>query len=302
MNTDMKVMQKLLYFDGFGFFGQAYVRQCHFRLVCGLVLATGLGACQSAPTTVTPVTYQGAAPEDRTYNRGEIAKVRTSLAAQYIAERKLDAAKRQLETALQADSRYAPAYDMMGVLLNTEGSPANLAQADEYFRRAIALDANFMPARNNYGVYLSQIGKYQEAIAQFEIAGAALGYEGRTRALENLGMTYNKIGQTAKAKEAFIRAIEANTGSAVARVELINLFLDEGNVLFAKRLYDELNSMAGNRQLPAEVLLQGVRIAILQGSQNQQQLLSQQLLSWYPLSDEARRLKAWLSNPSQPLK
>lgn len=272
-------------------------------LMGGACMIALLSACQSTPSATTPINYQGTAPDERSSNRNEIARVRTALAAQYIGERKLDAAKRQLETALQADSRYAPAYDMMGVLLKTEGSPTNLARADEYFRRAIGLDGKFMPARNNYGVYLSQIGNHQAAISQFEIAGSALGYEGRSRALENLGMTYKKIAQTAKAKEAFIRAIEADDGSIIARVELIHLFLDEGNMLFAKRLYDELSTMAGTQQqLPAEVLLQGIRIAILQGSQNQQQLLSQQLLSLYPLSDEAKRLKAWLSNPSKPLK
>lgn len=263
--------------------------------------AIGLSACQSAPTTIDSTTYQGAAPEDRGYNRAEAAKARTALAAQYIGERKLDAAKRQLEIALQADNRYAPAYDMMGVLYNSEGSPQNVAKAEGYFRRAIEIDGQFMPARNNYGVYLSQLERYREAITQLEIAGSTLGYEGRARALENLGIVYKKLGQIDTAKEIFARAIDANSDSAVARVELIDVFLQEGNVVLAKRLYDDLNRLAGNRQLPAEVLLQGVRIAVLQGNQSQQQQLAQRLLSWYPLSDEAVRLKQWLADPSKPL-
>lgn len=260
-----------------------------------------LAGCQSVPTVMSPSTYQGTAPEDRVYDKGKVAEVRTQLAAQYIRERKLDDAKRQLESALQADSRYAPAYDMMGVLLQTEGSPANLAKADEYFRRSLSLDANFMQARNNYGVYLTQMGKYSEAIVELERAGSTLGYEGRSRALENLGMAYMKVGQTDKAKEAFIRAIEASNDSAIARVELINIFLLEGNSLLAKQLYDELTVMAGSRQLPAEVLMQGIKIAILQDNQAQRQQLSQRLLSVHPLSDEAKRLKTWLANPGQPL-
>lgn len=266
----------------------------------GAVLLVGCNSTTSTPT-ITPTNYQGTAPENRLIERGRVAEVRTQLAAQYISERKLDEAKRQLETALQSNNRYAPAYEMMGVLLQTEGSPSNLAKADEYFRRSLSLDGNSMKARNNYGVYLAQIGKHREAIAQFEVAGAALGYEGRATALENLGMSYVKIGQSAKAKEAFIRAMDADRNSAIARIELINILLAEGNSLLAKQLYDELTVMAGSRQLPAEIMLQGIKISILQGNQILQQQLSQRLLSVHPLSDEAKRLKTWLANPQKPL-
>ena len=136
--------------------------------------------------------YQGSAPvsNNKNLNKQEIARVRTSLAAQYIRKNELDAAQRQLEKAFAANSRYAPAYDMMGVLLQQEGSRLNLEKADAYFKKAIALDGDFEQARNNYGVYLSQMKRYSEAAQQFEIAGSALGYEGRISALENLGRTY----------------------------------------------------------------------------------------------------------------
>lgn len=275
------------------------MKRCFVLVLAGAMAVSG---CKSTSTpAITPTNYQGTAPENRVIERGRVAEVRTQLAAQYIGERKLDEAKRQLETALQSNNRYAPAYEMMGVLLQTEGSPSNLAKADEYFRRALSLDSSSMKTRNNYGVYLAQIGKHREAIAQFEIAGSALGYEGRAKALENLGMSYMKIGQSAKAKQAFIRAMDADNNTAIARIELINIFLAEGNSLLAKQLYDELTVMAGTRQLPAEIMLQGIKIAVLQGNQTLQQQLSQKLLSVHPLSDEAKRLKAWLANPRKPL-
>lgn len=266
--------------------------------VLGCVLL--LAGCQTT-TTTTVSNYQGAPVDNRASGKSEVARVRTALAAQYIAERKLDIAKRQLETAFEADSRYAPAYDMMGILLQTEGSAANLAKADEYFRRAISLDSGFIQAYNNYGVYLSLVGKDREAIQYFQKAGSTLGYENRTQALENLGLTYKKLGNKANAKESFIRAVEVNTGSAVARMELIDIFLAEGNSLIAKRLYDELNDMAGGYDLPARVMFQGVRIAIAQGNRVQQQAIAQKLLSVHPLSNEAKRLKQWLQNPTKPL-
>lgn len=268
--------------------------------VLGVSVLT-LTGCQTTVAPPKSTTYQGGAIDGKTYDKSEIARVRTELAAQYIAERKLDVAKRQLETAFSANNRYAPAYDMMGVLLQTEGSAPNLVKAEEYFKKAISLDANFTQAYNNYGVYLAQVGKYREALQYFQKAGSTLGYEGRTKALENLGLTHLKLGENTAAKEAFIRAVEANTGTVVARIELIDILLSEGNSLIAKRLYDELDKMAGGYDLPARVMLQGIKIAISQGDRIQQQRLAQKLLGVHPLSDEAKRLKTWLQNPNQPL-
>ena len=152
-----------------------------------------LSGCQSTPNNDplngTPYQTSTQPNNNRKLDQQEIARVRTTLAAQYIRKNELDAAQRQLEKALAADSRHAPAYDMMGVLLQQEGSRLNLEKADQYFKKAIALDKDFDQAHNNYGVYLSQMKRYKEAAEQFEIAGAALGYEGRISALENLGRT-----------------------------------------------------------------------------------------------------------------
>lgn len=272
------------------------------RLLAGLAVMTTMGllsACQSTPTPMS-ATYHGGA--SRTYDGNEAAKARTNLAAQYIRERKLDHARQQLEQAFEANNRYAPAYDMMGVLLQAEGSPANMAKADDYFRRAIALDKSFMPARNNYGQYLAKMGRDHEAIAQFEVAGTTLGYEGRSIALENLGVVYLKVKNYPKAKDAFIRSIDADRNNLTARVELIDMLLSEKNTLLAKNVYDDLLNLAGNQDLPARVLMQGIKLAISQNNQAAQQRLSQQLLATHPLSDEAKRLKAWLANPDRPLR
>lgn len=263
------------------------------------VLAMLLSACQTTTPTSnnTTATYAGAG-SDRT----EAARIRTQLAAQYIRERKLDIALQQLEIAMASDARYAPAYDMMGVLLQTEGSARNMARADEYFRKALGIDPNFSQSRNNYGVYLSAMGKYNEAIAQFEIAGTTLGYEGRAASLENMGRAYLALKNPDKAKASFLRALDANSARIDARVELTDIFLNENNLIFAKEAYDEVLARVGNQQLPPRLLFQGIRIADMQKATSQRQRLAQQLLALYPLSEEAKKLKAWLSDPTKPLR
>lgn len=271
------------------------------KMVLVLATLTLLAGCQTTQKTQRASgTYQGVAPTERgAADKTELARVRTAMAAQYIQERKLDEAHKQLEIAFKSDNRYAPAYDMMGNLLRLEGGTANLQKADTYFRRAIAMDPKFMQARNNYGVYLSEMGRHKEAIEQFSLVGNTLGYEGRASALENLGRTYLKIGQTKLAEDAFKRALEINPDTVVARIELIDITIDQKRTLQAKTYYDGLKALwqASGEPMPARLAYQGVRLSVLQNNPQERQTLSTLLLSQYPLSNEAKKLKTWLNNP-----
>ena len=129
------------------------------------------------------------------------SKVRTQLAAEYIRSGDLDSAKRSLDQALSVDSRDATANMMMGILLQQEGSKPNLEKAEHYFKRAISSEPDNAQARNNYGTYLYQMERYNDAIEQFRIAGATLGYDQRYQALENLGRIYLKLGDIASAEK-----------------------------------------------------------------------------------------------------
>ncbi|MGO1281590.1 MAG: type IV pilus biogenesis/stability protein PilW [Psychrobacter sp.] len=262
-----------------------------------------LTGCQSVPSdgVTSSTVYQGSS-DNRKSDQQEVARVRVALAAQYIRENDLDTAKRQLEKALSADSRYAPAYDMMGVLLQQEGSQRNLEKADEYFRKAISLDKDFEQANNNYGVYLSQMKRYREAAEQFEIAGSALGYTGRIGALENLGRTYLKLGDSSAASKAFLRALDGNRNSIIAHIELVDLLLEQHRVPQAQRLYDETLTLVRRQGVSSRLMLQGIKLAAAQNNITKRQQLAQQLLSTYPLSDEAKKLKTWLNNPEAPWK
>lgn len=277
------------------------------RIITILTLSIIMTGCAttSVPHSSVGGVYQGGDLSSKATDKAELAKVRTALAAQYIGEKKLDDAQKQLEIAFKAEPRYAPAYDMMGNLLSAEGSQTNLQKADEYYRRAISIDPEFTQARNNYGVYLSRMNRHKEAIEQFKIAGSKLGYDGRASSLENLGLTYLKVGDEKSAEDAFNRALDVDASAVVARMELIDILINQKRTLQAKEYYDGLKSlwqMYGD-PMPARLMYQGIRLSILQNNPTERQRLSTLLLSQYPLSDEAKKLKIWLHNPSgAPLK
>lgn len=238
-----------------------------------------LGGCQ----TVTTV------PNGTVKDPEQAARTRTAIAAEYIKKGDLDAAKRHLEQALTADPRSAEANNMMGILLQQEGSPINVKRAEDYYKRAISLKEDFAQAHNNYGVYLSSNKRYAEAIKQFEMAGATLGYDGRAAALENLGRTALMMNNSVRAQSAFEQATNADRNLAVSHFELAQLYLDQGKVSMAAARYNQYLKLVGGQPKAARALWVGMRLARLQQNGERLQELADQLQRVYPDSDEYKR-------------
>ncbi len=241
-----------------------------------------MAGCQSTVTEPTSMmkTAQGAP------NPEVAARARTAMAAEYIRGGDLDAAQRSLAIALKTEPRLPEANNMMGVLLQREGSEPNQIKAEEYFKKAISLKDDFAQARNNYGVFLSSRKRYAEAYTQFEIAGSQLGYTERYAALENLGITAKVLGKQAEAQQAFTQALQVNRNSLVARFELAQIFLTQNRIQAARTLYDEYLQLLGSQQQSASSLWLGMRIARQTQDTGRLQSLAERLQLSYPNSAE----------------
>lgn len=216
-------------------------------------------------------------------------KVRTQMAAEYIRSGDLDAAKRSLDQALKVDSSDSAANMMMGVLLQQEGSKTNLDKADAYFSRSISSDPKNAQARNNYGTYLYQIKRYNDAIQQFTIAGASLGYDQRYKALENLGRTYLKLGDVANAEKSFKQSLQVNRQSAVSMLELAEILYLQKNYVASRPLYEQYVRLVGQKNQGARALWIGLRVARANGDTLGMQELVNQLRAMFPESQEYQR-------------
>nr|WP_034587242.1 type IV pilus biogenesis/stability protein PilW [Acinetobacter sp. HR7] len=216
-------------------------------------------------------------------------KVRTQLAVEYLKTGDLDSAKRALDEALKINSRDAQANMMMGVLLQQEGSKANLEKAESYFKKAISAEPKNAQARNNYGTYLYQLERYNDAIEQFEIAGATLGYDQRYRALENLGRIYLKKGDLVNAEKSFKQALQANRDSYISMLELAEIFYLNQQFPAASKMYEQFVHAVGQKNQGARALWIGIRTARASGDQLGMQVLVNQLRALFPESQEYQR-------------
>jgi type IV pilus assembly protein PilF len=215
------------------------------------------------------------------------SEARVALAAEYIKKGELDAAQRALELAFKANPNSAEANLMMAVLLQSEGSSINLNKAERFFKKALRLKKDFAQAHNNYGVYLLERGRVAEAKAHLERAGGALGYSGRAQALENLGRVLVLQKNTPEAKKTFTRALQVDSTLAIARFELANIALNEGNVNIAKNLFSEYMKIVGKDNLRAQALWLGARIANSLGDSVGFEQFANKLYLAYPNSVES---------------
>ena len=233
-------------------------------------------ACQ------TPTTMVKKDPE-------KAIKVRTQLAAEYIKSGDLDSAKRTLDQALEMNSRDSAANMMMGILLQQEGSKVSMDKADAYFKRAISADPKNAQARNNYGTYLYQIERYNDAIEQLNVAGTTLGYDQRYKAFENVGRIYLKLGDMPNAEKSFKQALQVNRDSYISMLELSEIFYLKQQTAAATQLYEQFVRGVGQKNQGARALWIGIRNARANSDTMGMQALVNQLRALFPESPEYQR-------------
>ena len=216
-------------------------------------------------------------------------KVRTQLAAEYIKSGDLDSAKRTLDQALEMNSRDSAANMMMGILLQQEGSKVSMDKADAYFKRAISADPKNAQARNNYGTYLYQIERYNDAIEQLNVAATTLGYDQRYKAFENVGRIYLKLGDMTNAEKSFKQALQVNRDSYISMLELSEIFYLKQQTTAAKQLYEQFVRGVGQKNQGARALWIGIRNARANSDTMGMQALVNQLRALFPESPEYQR-------------
>lgn len=92
------------------------------------------------------------------------AQIHTELGAAYYSRGQIGVALEELKEAIKSGPRYAPAYNMLGLVYM---ELRDYAQAEESFQHAFSLDERNPEIHNNYGWFLCQRGRADDAIKHF---------------------------------------------------------------------------------------------------------------------------------------
>lgn len=202
------------------------------------------------------------------------------LGLSYLRAGNRESAQLHLNKAMEYDKRSPGANDGMALLYQLEGE---MDLAEDYFKKAIRYDRKFSRARNNYGNFLYQQGRYEEAYEQFDDASKDISYESRGVALVNLGRTALKLGDTVKAEAAFRHALSLDPGLTPAIAELAEIAFNNQQYADAKTYIDQYGKLTRHS---ARTLWLGIRIEQMFGNRDKAASYGMQLKSLHPYSKE----------------
>lgn len=213
------------------------------------------------------------------------ADLHTQLGAAYYSRGQLGVALQELNEALQADSSYAPAYNVRGLvymaLLEDD-------QARKNFERALSLSPADSDTQNNYGWFLCQRGRAKESIAHFLAALKDPLYPTPDKAYFNAGVCSLKFDDEQGAEGYFLKAVQLQTQLPQAYFYLAELYFKRSAYSQARNFL--IRYMQQTASPSVESLWLGVRLERKTGDRAAEANYSFQLRKRYPESREAKAL------------
>ncbi|MCR4508965.1 type IV pilus biogenesis/stability protein PilW [Pseudomonas sp. GLN_6] len=212
--------------------------------------------------------------------REEARDAYVQLGIGYLQQGETERAKVPLKKALELDSSNADAHAALALVFQIEMEPK---LADEHFRKAISQRRDDARLLNNYGSFLFEQKRYQEAMERYTQAAQDNLYPERSRVFENLGLTALQLQQREQAKAYFERSLRLNSRQPRALMEMALLSFDDRQYVPARGYYESYLLLAPH---DARSLLLGVRLAKVFEERDNAASLGLQLKRLYPGTPE----------------
>ena len=205
------------------------------------------------------------APDPNEISKTEKAKKFTEVGIEYFKSGDNVSALGWLQKAIEYDSNYGRAYSVLGTVFQTDKENA---LAEEYYKKSVQIEPDSAMFHNNYGAFLFQQKRYNEACRELEQATKDPFYNLRADALNNLGRCYEALNEEGKAGEAFQKSVNLGTRSPAALLNLTKSLLAAGDVFQANKKYSEFLDLvsANQTQHSAKSLIMGVELARASGN------------------------------------
>ena len=213
------------------------------------------------------------------------AKVHTELAGLYYQRGQYGIALDELTQALNADSEYAPAYNVRALV---HMALRENQDADADFRHSLSLDNSNSDAHNNYGWFLCQQDRAKEAIPQFIEAIKNPLYTTPGLAYLNAGLCSRKAGNNKDAEFFLQKSLQVQPDSTQTLFALADFNYANAHYYIAKKYFADFAQKSDN--LTAEQLWLGIRINRKVGDHNTASSYATQLRNRFPDASETQML------------
>lgn len=215
------------------------------------------------------------------------------LAMQYIGTKNRDLARVHLEKAARFDSRSTRAQ--MSQLHNGYALLYQMEQETElaeiHFRKALASNKSDSMARYNFGAFLFNQGRFEDARKQMKVASDDLSYERRPQAFYILGLCQHRLEQQRQALGSFEKATQLMPRFAAPYLDAAEIYFAQQSYPEAKRALDQYAFLA---QSTARSLWLAVRLEERFGNKDAASSRGLQLKNLFPYSKENLEYQKWL--------
>lgn len=213
------------------------------------------------------------------------AETHVLLGSGYMRRGQLDVAKQELDKAYDLAPGNSQVNNMMALLQWRLNNPDEAAR---HFRKAVNAEPPNPEACNNYGVFLCEHGKIDEALAWFQKAAANAFYRTPEEANLNAGVCLMKKPAPAAAEKYFREALRINPKMPGALYQMARINLDSGRALTARAFIERYFHAAEDTP---ESLLLAVKIERALHNKDAEASYALRLRGKFPTSPEAGQLQ-----------
>ncbi|HET9403312.1 MAG TPA: type IV pilus biogenesis/stability protein PilW, partial [Burkholderiales bacterium] len=200
-----------------------------------------MAACATQPTEETGT--QGSESQNRMR-----ARVHTELAGGYYEIGNIGVALEEAKEAMSADPSYGPAHNIAGLVYSLLKEDR---LAEQSFQRALAINSTDSDANNNYGEFLCQRKREEEAIKYFLTAVRNPLYPTPERSYVNAGVCARRAGDLTSAENYFQLALKTRPEQTQALYQMADLSYSRGDDNGARNYLGRLTRVS---QVGPEVL------------------------------------------------
>jgi len=213
------------------------------------------------------------------------AKAHTELAAAYYGIGNMGIALEEARVAIAADASYAPAYNVQA-LVSMDLKDNSAAEAS--FQRGLKLAPADADLNHNYGWFLCQTGREQQAMAHFNTALRDPLYTSPARTYAAAGRCLLQRNDVRQAADYFERALRLDPNTVGVLLPFAKVQYDRGRLTEARDLVARYNRLAPPS---AEALWLAVRVERKLGDKVAENSYAAQLRLRFPRSAEYQALQ-----------
>ena len=212
--------------------------------------------------------------------RSEARQAYVQLGLGYLQQGMTEQAKVPLRKALELDRNDPDTNAALALVFQAE---MEYALAEQAFGTALNGRPGDARILNNYGSFLFERQRFQEASVQFQKAVADNLYPERSRIYENLGITSLELGQREAGRQQLEKALRLNPRQPRALLEMAEMAYQDKQYVTARDFYDRFSLLSGQN---ARSLLLGARLASVFDDRTPTANPGQQLQRLYPGTPE----------------